>query len=138
MVSEEKFIVVSGSVIIEDGKLLVNKGNKEDFYKLPGGSVEEGIEDLEEACHREAKEENNAEIEIIKPLSPMILYKNPQTKEKMTILLIHYLSKLKNSKEIKPILPIKESKWININEIKEGKWDVAPNIKFLIKKGEIF
>lgn len=134
---EGKFIVASGPVIIEDGKLLVNKDNKDDFYKLPGGTVEEGIEDLEEACHRETKEENNGEIEIIKPLHPMIIWKNPQTKEKMVILLIHYLAKLKNKKQIKAIAPIQEVKWLDIEEIKNGKHLVAPNIKFLIEKGDI-
>lgn len=130
-------IVASGPVIIENGKLLVNKDNKDDFYKLPGGTIEPDTEDLEQACHRETKEENNADIEIIKPLHPMIIWKNPQTNEKMAILLIHYLSKLKNPNDLKPIPPVKEVKWLNIEEIKQGKHDVAPNIKFLIEKGDI-
>lgn len=133
----KKTIIASGPVIIENGKLMVNKDDKDDFYKLPGGTVEEGIEDLEKACHREVKEENNAEIEIIKPLHPMILWKNPQTKESMVILLIHYLAKLKNKDEIKPIFPIKEIAWLDIDEIKAGKFNIAPNIKFLIEKGDI-
>jgi ADP-ribose pyrophosphatase YjhB (NUDIX family) len=132
-----KYIVASGPVIIEDGKLLVNKDDKDDFYKLPGGTIEEDVESLEEACHRETKEENNAEIEIIKPLNPMILWKNPQTGEKMCILLIHYLATLKNKDEIKPMPPIKEVKWLDIEEIKQDKHNVAPNIKFLIEKGDI-
>src|SRR4030043_488253 len=120
MVGEGKFIIASGPVIIEKGMLLVNKDDKDDFYKLPGGTIEQGIEDLEKACHR-AKEENNGEIEIIRPLHPMILWKNPQTKESMVILLIHYLAKLKNPKEIKPIPPIQEVKWLSIKDIKNGK-----------------
>jgi ADP-ribose pyrophosphatase YjhB (NUDIX family) len=94
-----KYIIASGPVIIEQGSLMVNKDDKDDFYKLPGGTIEQGIEDLEEACHREVKEENNAEIDIIKPLHPMILWKNPQTDEEMCIVLIHYLAKLKNKSE---------------------------------------
>jgi len=132
-----KYIIASGPVIIENGKLLVNKDNKDDFYKLPGGTIEENIEDLETACLRETREEINGEVEIIKPLNPMILWKNPQTSEKMCIVLIHYLASLKNKKEIKPIEPIKEVKWLDINEIKSGKHEVAPNIKFLIEKGDI-
>jgi len=135
--AEGKYIIASGPVIIDSGNLLVNKDNKDDFYKLPGGTIEEGIEDLEEACHRETLEENNGKIKIIKPLHPMILWKNPQTKEKMVILLIHYLAKLLNKKELKPIPPIQEVKWLNIKEIKSGKHNVAPNIKFLIEKGDI-
>lgn len=132
-----KYIIASGPVIIEKGKLLVNLDDKDDFYKLPGGTVEEGIEDLEQACHMEVMEENNAKIEIIKPLHPMILWKNPQSGDKMVILLIHYLAKLLNKEEIKPVPPIKEIRWLDINEIKQGKYEVAPNIKFLIEKGDI-
>ena len=133
---QEKFIIASGPVIIEKGKLLVNKDNKDDFYKLPGGTVEQG-DSLQEACIREAKEENNADVEIIKPLNPMIIYKNPQTGEKMTIILIHFLAKLLNKDKIKPILPIKETRWLDIQEIKQGMYNVAPNIKFLIEIGDI-
>jgi ADP-ribose pyrophosphatase YjhB (NUDIX family) len=132
-----KYIIASGPVIIEKGKLLVNKDDKDDFYKLPGGTIEEDVEDLEEACHREVKEEINAEIDILKPLHPMIIWKNPQTGEKMCILLIHYLAKLNNKKEIKPISPIREIKWLDIEGIKNNKYLVAPNIKFLIDKKEI-
>ena len=131
-----KFIVASGPVIIEEGKLLVNKDDKDDFYKLPGGTVIEG-DDLVKACLRETKEEINGDVEIIRPLNPMILYKNPQTEESMTIVLIHYLANLKNKEEIKPIEPIKEIKWLDISEIKQGKYNVAPNIKFLIEQGDI-
>ena len=134
---EIKTIIASGPVIIENGKLLVNKDDKDDFYKLPGGTVEPDTEDLEEACHRETREENGGKLEIIKPLHPMIIWKNPQTDEKMAILLIHYLAKLKNPEEIKPIAPIQEVKWLDIEEIKQDKHNVAPNIKFLMEKGDI-
>jgi len=42
-----KSIVASGPVIIQNGKLLVNKDLKDDFYKIPGGTVEPNPEDLE-------------------------------------------------------------------------------------------
>jgi len=132
----KKFIVASGPVIIEDGKLLVNKDLKDDFYKIPGGTVEAG-DNLIDSCKREFREEVNGEVEIIRPLNPMIIYKNPQTEEAMTIVLIHYLGKLLNKEELKPVEPIKEIKWLDIKEIKQGKYNVAPNIKFLIEKGDI-
>lgn len=131
-----KFIVSSGPVIIEEGKLLVNKDNKDDFYKLPGGTVELG-DSLIDSCKREVKEEINGEIEIVKPLNPMIIYKNPQTEEEMRIVLIHYEAKLLNKDEIKPVEPIKEVLWLSVDEIKEGKYNVAPNIKFLMEVGDI-
>ncbi|MEK6761062.1 MAG: NUDIX hydrolase [Nanoarchaeota archaeon] len=132
-----RYIIASGPVIIEGGKLLVNKDDKDDFYKLPGGQVEDYDKSLEDACHRETKEENNGQIKILKPLSPMMLRKNPQTGEEMVILLIHYKAKLLNKKDLKPIAPIREVVWLPISEIKKGKHRVAPNIIYLIKKGEI-
>ncbi|MDP2628577.1 MAG: NUDIX domain-containing protein [Nanoarchaeota archaeon] len=133
MVSEGKFIVASGPVIIENGKVLVTKDSKDPFYKLPGGTVKEG-ESLEEGCIRRAKEEINANVEIVSPLRPNILYENPKTKEKMTIILINYLSKLKNKKEIKPIPPNQEIKWMSLADIKNGGGNVSPNVRELIKK----
>ncbi len=98
------FIIAAGPIIIEDGNLLVNKDEKDDFYKIPGGTIEEGAESLEEACKREFFEENSGKIEIEKPLSPMIIWKNPTTDERMAITLIHYKAKLLNrASERKPL-----------------------------------
>jgi len=134
---EGRYLVASGPVIIENGKLLVDKDDKDDFYKLPGGSIKEDSEDLEAACHRKVKEEINGEIEIIKPLHPKILWENPQTKEKMTIVLVSYLAKLKNKDQIKPLPPTKEIKWLDLKDIKKWKKDVSPYTQFLIEKGDI-
>jgi ADP-ribose pyrophosphatase YjhB (NUDIX family) len=74
---------------------------------------------LEKACIRKAREACGAEIKIIKPLMPNILYENPTTKEKMVIVLINYLAELKNKNEIKPIPPEQDLKWVSIEEIKK-------------------
>ena len=89
---------------------------------------------MEEGCIREAREACNAEIEIIKPLSPNILWENPQTKEKMVIVLINYLAKLKNKDEIKPNPPEEDIKWVGIEDIKKGKGNISPNVKALVEK----
>ena len=67
----------------------------------------------------------------------MILWKNPQTGEKMEIILIHFLAELKNEEALKPADFIREYKWVEINDIKKNKIAVAPNVKFLIEKGDI-
>ena len=126
-----KSIVASGPVIIKDGNLLVSKDTKDPFYKIPGGTVEIG-ETLEQVCIRESKEEVNADIKIIKPLSTMVIHKNPKTQEEMEISLHHYKVRLKNPGEIKAGKGHKIA-WLNIEDIKKGKYDVAPNIKYLIK-----
>ena len=132
----EKDIIASGPVIVENGKLLVNKDDKDDFYKIPVGRLEEG-EDLEEGCTREALEEINAKVTIIKKLSTLILNENPTTHQKMRIELHHYLAELNNPYEIKAIYPTREIKWLDIQGIKRGKYNVAPNIRFLVEKGEV-
>jgi len=134
---EGKVIIASGPVILEGGKLLVNKDSKDDFYKIPGGTIEEGSTDLAESCRREVKEEINGEIEIVRPLHPMIIWKNPQTKERTAIVLIHYLANLLNKEELKPQGETTKIEWLDVDEIKQDKHAVAPNIKFLIEKGDI-
>ena len=134
---EGKIIIASGPVIVEDGKLLVNKDADDDFYKIPGGTIEEGIESLEDACIREVKEEINGEIRIVRALTPMIIWKNPTTKEKMAIVLIHFEAELLNRKEVRASGETVEVSWLDISEIKNGMHNVSPNIKFLIEKGDI-
>jgi ADP-ribose pyrophosphatase YjhB (NUDIX family) len=129
-------IIVSGPIIIDNGKLLVDKDEKDDFYKIPGGRLKEN-ETLEENCIREAWEEVNAHVRIIKKLSTLILDRNPTTNEKMRIELHHYLCEVENISEVEAVHPIKEVKWLEISKIKRGKYNVAPNIKFLVEKGEI-
>jgi len=134
---EGKYLIASGPIIIEDGKLLVNKDDKDDFYKIPGGSIREGITDLEKACHEKTHEEINGKIEIIKSLHPKILWENPQTKEKITIILTSYLARLTNKEEIKPMGSTTEIKWLDLNKINEWKHLVSPYTQFLIEKGDI-
>lgn len=132
-----KKIISSGPVIVEDGKLLVIKDSKDDFYKIPGGQVEKQDEDLEEICKREFKEETNGQIEILEKLSTMYLNKRPNYEEKIKIELHHYRSKLLNKNELSPLDIVQEIKWLGVEEIKKGKYDVSPNIGFLIEKGDI-
>jgi|SRR3989338_6315575 len=130
-------VVASGPVIAEKGKLLVSRDDKDDFYKIPGGRVKDSDSSLEQTCIREAKEEINADIEIISPLHPMLLQQNPQTGKKQTIVLIHYLARLKNKKDIAAQYPIKEVVWLEIADIKKGRYKVAPNIDYLVKIRDI-
>ena len=128
-------IVASGPVIVENGKLLVNRDKSDEFFKLPGRKIREG-ESAEECCIRETKEEINGEVKILRPLSHMVLWKKPQSGENILVVLIHYLARIKN-RDLKPGKGIVEIKWLDVNEIKKGKHNVGPNIKFLIEKGDI-
>jgi len=131
-----KDLVVAGPVILKRGRLLVVKDDKDDFYKLPGGTVKED-EGLEETCLRKAKEEIDGEIIIVKPLSTLILSENPTTHKKMRIELHSYLAELKNPLSIKPIKPIMEIKWLSLDDIKRKKYAISPNVNYLFEQGDL-
>lgn len=130
-------IIASGAVIIEENKVLLVKDNKDDFFKLPGGSIEEGTQDLEKVCKLKVKSEINTEVEAIRPLHPKVLWENPQTKEKMVIVLVSFFSKLKSKEEIKPVFPVQEIRWFSLDKIEEWKSLASPYVQFLIEKGDI-
>ena len=94
-------IIASGPVIIENGKVLLNRQQKTGYvsdWMFPGGEVEDFDASLEDACHREVGEEMGIHVNIIKPLRPILLHQNDRV-----ILLIHYLAK-----RIGDVLPGKE------------------------------
>lgn len=120
-------IIASGPVIIENGKVLLNRENKENGttpWMFPGGEVENFDATLEEACRREVKEEMGIDIEIIKPLIPIMLRKNENI-----IILVHYLAK--RIGEIKPSANIIEWGWHDINNLPEN---CANNVYDVIKR----
>jgi len=123
-------IIASGPVIIKNKKVLLIKDKKDDFYKFPGGTVKQN-EALEKACIRETKEEIGVDIKIKKPLVTMLLWKRPGKKQKIAVILVHYLAKIKNEKIIRKGKNIKEIRWIKLNEIK--KFKVAPNVLYVLK-----
>jgi len=118
-------IIAVGPVIIENNKVLVNKHGDTDFWKFPGGRVEDYNElDLQKHAKREAKEEMGIDIEILKPMSTLMT-----KKDESTVVLVHYLAK--RIGEIAPGEDIREWKWINVHNLPE---DVAPNIKPIIEE----
>lgn len=106
-------IIASGPVIIENGKVLLNREQKESGitpWMFPGGEVENFDKSLEEACQREVSEEMGIQVEIIKPLKPIMLFQG-----RRVILLIHYLAN--RIGEIKPGTDIAEWAWHDINNL---------------------
>jgi 8-oxo-dGTP pyrophosphatase MutT (NUDIX family) len=133
-----KKIIASGPVIIENGKLLVTMDKKDDFYKIPGGTLE-NEESLEECAIRELNEETGFSCSLIKKLPTMKIKKKPGTNESVIVELYHYLAKLKNSVSNHKSFRYNGHlvSWLNIEGIKNGKYPISPNIKFLIEKGAI-
>lgn len=128
----KEVIVAAGPVIIENGKVLLNKHGEDKFWKFLGGRVEavdfsDPAMTLEEACKREAKEENGFDIEIIRPLKPMLIQKpgSPDT----WVMLIHFLAK--RIGEVKLGADIDDFKEFEVKKILAGGYpneQFAPNI----------
>jgi len=131
-------IIAHGPIIIEDKKLLVTLDNKDPFYKIPGGK-KEGNETGIQTCLREFGEETGLEIEIIEELPLIRLNYDPKTGNPQDIDLHHYKAKLtkKQKKFTSYNYNGHEVRWLPIKEIKEGRYEVAPNIKMLIERGDI-
>lgn len=114
-------LLVSGPVIIEGNKVLLNKekkGEKITSWMFPGGEVEDFDSTLEEACRREVKEEMGIDVEIIKPLKPVMLYQDGRV-----IVLIHWLAR--RIGEVKPGEGIVDWGW---HDVKNLPADCAPNV----------
>jgi A/G-specific adenine glycosylase len=119
-------IIASGPVIIEEKKVLLNREFKPEGvspWMFPGGEVENFDASLEDACRREVKEEMGIDVEIIKPLKPIMLHAGERV-----IILIHYLAK--RIGEIQPGKEIAEWGWHDIKNLPEN---CAPNVYEVIK-----
>lgn len=125
-------IIASGPVIIEDGKVLLNREIKEnqggiesEFFMFPGGTAEDFSITLEEVCRRETKEEVGIDIEIIKPLRTLMI---ERPEKNGLAILVHYLAK--RIGDITPGLETVEWGWYNIDNLPDN---CAPNVYKIIE-----
>jgi ADP-ribose pyrophosphatase YjhB (NUDIX family) len=128
-----KAVIASGPVIIENKKMLVVLDDKDSFLKLPGGKIFEN-KTLKETCILETKLEIRCNIEIIKELEPILLWIKPQTGEKIPIVLIHWLAKIKKGQKPREGKHIKKIIWINSSY---RGYKLAPNVQYFLKKLKI-
>lgn len=108
-----EIMIASGPVIIENGKVLLDKEQKSygvTPWLFPGGKAEPGETDLEDICRREVKEELGIDIEIIKQLRTVELDSNG-----FHWILHHFLAK--RIGEIKIGDDVVEYGWFDINNL---------------------
>jgi 8-oxo-dGTP pyrophosphatase MutT (NUDIX family) len=123
-----KIIIVSGPVIVENNKVLLDKDKKEDLWKFCGGKVKEA-EALTATAQRRSKEELGIDLEILDE-SPFITYTTKETPEgQLDVILVHFLAK--RIGEIKPGEEIKEWKWFDVNNLpKNIGTNIDPALKY--------
>ncbi len=118
-----KIIIASGPVIVENGKVLLNKHGDTAFWKFCGGRVEDFETDLINNALREVKEEMGIEIKVLNE-EPFITFTRKETTEgRLDVILVHFLAE--RIGEIKPGEDIREWKWVDIDNLPE---DLGPNI----------
>jgi len=120
-------LIAAGPVIIEDGKVLLNReikpsdgGEESPFFMFPGGRVDDFSLPLEETARREAKEEVGVDIDIIKPLRTLIVER--PGKDGLAIL-VHYLAN--RIGDVVPGPDTLEWGWYDIDNLPEN---CAPNV----------
>mgnify|MGYP001220246178 CR=1 FL=1 len=115
----DRIIIVSGPVIVENNKVLLNNHGDTDFWKFCGGRAENKKEDLIDIAKREAKEEMGIDIEILDQ-EPFITFAR---KNDLDIILVHWLAK--RIGEIKPGADIRDWQWFDLNNLPHN---LGPNI----------
>lgn len=120
--------VASGPIIVEDGKILLNREKKEygiTNWLFPGGKLNNPDENLEDACKREIMEELGLEIKIIKKLKTLEMdHRNTH------YILHHYLAERINE-NIKPGKDIIDWAWHDIKNLPDN---CAPNVFEIIEE----
>lgn len=121
--SDTKFIVASGPVIIEEGKVLLVQHGDDQFWKFPGGKWEEYDADLETTARREVKEELGLDIDLVAPLAPLLVRRD----DGGAAVLIHYLAERHGAVVAGP--DIRAWDWFSIDALPS---DAAPNVSLVI------
>jgi len=124
-----KIIIAAGPVIVENNRVLLNKDDKDNFWKFCGGKINESETDLKETARREAREEMGIDIKI-EDNSPYFFYTEKDNDGlKTSVVLVHFLAK--RSGEIVSGDDIKKWAWLDLANLDQEI--LAPNIKPALK-----
>jgi len=124
----DRLLVVSGPVIVENDKVLLDRDYKEDLWKFCGGRTKED-ESLVDTAKRRSKEELGIEIEILNE-NPFFTYAIKETPEgKSDVILVHFLAK--RIEEIKPGEDIRKWGWFDLDNLPENLGlNIIPALKY--------
>tara|TARA_Y100000034_G_C6903071_1_gene418233 strand:- start:3380 stop:3799 length:420 start_codon:yes stop_codon:yes gene_type:complete len=117
-----KVTIASGPIIIENGKVLVDKHGDDEFWKFPGGRQMDNLDFLSNAKMR-VKEELGIDVELNGEHFVMAFNRKEEF-----VILVHYLAK--RNGEIEMGRDVREFKWLEINNLPK---DCAPNIKPVVE-----
>jgi 8-oxo-dGTP pyrophosphatase MutT (NUDIX family) len=120
----QKLIIASGPVIVEDNKVLLDQHGDTEFWKFCGGRIDDFSSDLITVAKNRAKEELGIDISIINPKPFLIYTKKETSEENIDVILVHYLAE--RIGEILPANFVKKWDWLPLENL--NKENLAPNI----------
>lgn len=127
--------IVAGGIVFDDNKVLIVQRSSDDdilpgLWELPSGK-KKPLENINDACKREVKEETGIGVEIIKLISAFnfVVEKLDETRD---VTEIDFLTKPIGSTEVKLSSEHQNFAWITEDEI--DKYNLSPEIKEVIKK----
>lgn len=119
-----KIIIVSGPVIVEKDRVLLNNHGDTNFWKFCGGQIEDMDKNLQDTARREVKEEMGIDINILDD-QPFIAYDKKKTDQgDVDVILVHYLAE--RSGRIKPGPDIREWAWFDVKKL---PFNIATNVE---------
>jgi ADP-ribose pyrophosphatase YjhB (NUDIX family) len=130
LMADQKPRLTSSVIIVNDEKYLLAKRNKENYngyWVFPGGGVEFG-ETLTDTAIREAKEETNLDVEIIKQIGFKEIINVPGNYHSIVFF---YLVKPKNF-DIKAKDDVSLAEFFTLEQIKELK--IAESVEWVLKE----
>ena len=121
--------IATGPVIIENGKVLLDKHGDDTFWKFPGGTLESGLS-WEDNARREVKEELGIDVELLSSTPEMFAFTREVRGTIEYVILVHYPAR-RLTKTIKTGRDVREYCWADIDNLPK---DCAPNIKPIIER----
>lgn len=130
-------IMVSVAFCFNKNKeLLLVRQKDRDFWSPPSGEVEKN-ETPSQAAVRETKEELNLDIKVVRPLTPVIRWKNEY--QNAVVILFQFLcetkgGRLKHMKTREPQYDVSSHCWLSLEDISKKKIKIASNVLTLMKE----
>lgn len=136
-------------VFDEDGKIALLHVTKKNYYKLPGGGVEDG-EDKIIALKRECQEEIGCDVEVVSEIGSIVEYRKMFTLKQTSYC---YLAKVKGKKGVPEFTNSEkrngfENVWLHYDEAlkalieskalnNEGRDYIVPRDKTFLEKAKV-
>lgn len=127
--SVARVTIATGPVVIENGKVLLDKHGEDAFWKFPGGKLNDGYTPRTNAI-KEIQEELGVGVELFDRSPVIVAFDREKDGLKEHVILVHYLAKL-TSRGIRPGRDVREFIWADIKNLPA---DCAPNIKPVVEK----